>query len=108
MAIAPKGLRTEASCNQLLLILLCNVVEAHGYGFRSTVVSGELSRSKTSAIIAIIALGLLRECSPLTTVDLLCMYMLNINFPLHSFLSMYGDYQKHQDFNAEHMQFTAK
>ena len=29
-----------------------NVVEAHGYGFRSTVVSGEHSRSKTSAIIA--------------------------------------------------------
>ena len=72
-----------------------NVVEAHGYGFRSTVVSGEHSRSKTSAIIAmydvsttrvfvkyltktlvvemsyiaIIALVLLRECSPLTTVD---------------------------------------
>ena len=29
-----------------------NVVEAQGYGFRSTVVSGEHSRSKTSAIIA--------------------------------------------------------
>ena len=60
---------------------VCNVVEAHGYGFRSTVVSGEHSRSKTSAIIemydvlttryiAIIALVLLRECLPLTTVEL--------------------------------------
>ena len=73
-----------------------NVVEAHGYGFRSTVVSGEHSRSKTSAIIAmydistttvlvlyltktlvietshiaIIEFVLLRECSPLTTVEL--------------------------------------
>ena len=42
-----------------------NVVEAHGYGFRSTVVSGEHSRSKTTAIIVLV---LLRECSPLTTV----------------------------------------
>ena len=74
-----------------------NVIEAHGYGFRSTVVSGEHSRSKTSAIIAmydvsntrvfvryktvlylvvetsyiaIIAPVLLRECSPLATDDI--------------------------------------
>ena len=33
---------------------LSNVVEAHGYRFRSTVVSGEHSRSKTSAIIALV------------------------------------------------------
>ena len=43
-----------------------NVVEAHGHGFRSTVVSGEHSHSKASAIIVLV---LLRECSPLTTVD---------------------------------------
>ena len=72
---------------------VCNVVEAHDYGFRSTAVSGEHSRSKTSAIIemydvltrrlyltrtllvetsyiTIIALVLLRECLPLTTVEL--------------------------------------
>ena len=36
-----------------------NVVEAHGYGFRSTVISDEHSRSKTSAIIAM--------CDVLTT-----------------------------------------
>ena len=40
---------------------LYNVVEAHGYGFRSTVSEDEHSRSKTSAIIALV---LLRECSP--------------------------------------------
>ena len=34
------------------LCRVSNVVEAHGYGFRSTIVSGEHSRSKTSAIIA--------------------------------------------------------
>ena len=34
------------------LCRVSNVVEAHGYGFRSTVVSGEHSRRKTSAIIA--------------------------------------------------------
>ena len=33
-------------------LCIYNVIEAHGYGFRSTVVSGEHSRSKTSAIIA--------------------------------------------------------
>ena len=32
--------------------MLTNVLEVHGYGFRSTVVSGEYSHSKTSAIIA--------------------------------------------------------
>ena len=48
-------------------VMVNNVVEAHGYGFRSTVVSGEHSRSKTSAIIALV---LLRECSPLTTVGM--------------------------------------
>ena len=36
----------------LYMLSVSNVVEAHGYGFRSTVVSGEHSRSKTSAIIA--------------------------------------------------------
>ena len=52
-------------CVRVCVCVCCNVVEAHGYGFRSTVVSGEHSRSKTSAIIAIyIALVLLRECSP--------------------------------------------
>ena len=36
-----------------LIIYIYNVVEAHGYGFRSTVYSeGEHSRSKTSAIVA--------------------------------------------------------
>ena len=35
-----------------IYIIHNNVVEAHGYGLRSTVVSGEHSRSKTSAIIA--------------------------------------------------------
>ena len=48
-------------------VMVNNVVEAHGYGFRPTVVSGEHSRSKTSAIIALV---LLRECSPLTTVGM--------------------------------------
>ena len=85
-------------CSTLLLTFcFCNVVEAHGYSFRSTVVSGEHSRSKTSAIIAmydistdvlyvtktlvvetsyiaIIALVLLHECSPLTTVDSVSVY----------------------------------
>ena len=85
-------------CSTLpLTFCFCNVVEAHGYSFRSTVVSGQHSRSKTSAIIAmydvstdvlyvtktlvvetsyiaIIALVLLRECSPLTTVDSVSVY----------------------------------
>ena len=37
-----------------------NVVEAHGYGFRSTVVSGEYLCSKTSAIIAMYDVSTMR------------------------------------------------
>ena len=52
---AHAGYRCQLHCLILFLWLPKindNVVEAHGYGFRSTVVRGEHSRSKTSAIIA--------------------------------------------------------
>ena len=53
----PSFIKFTCIFNQVHLQTACgavlfNVVEAHGYGFRSTVVSGEHSRSKTSAIIA--------------------------------------------------------